>query len=413
MTTTKPARTVLALLAAGLLCGGGAAAQAPASYDDTERLPVREIIPKAWRQSIHYTVAEHARLDGDFLVFELQSALGSETVRSLPLLAIRVHEITTMVATATQLEKEDVDVREAIAGHRGVGSESVVDLLTRPLQTAGQLADNLGTNLESTLAGDYLRREQTSGGKHTSLDPRLAPFKRSVAAQLNLDSYSSNPSVQGFLNQLAALRAAGELSEVLAEVSTGSDGGPLRPRSRQTARFEGLIKNNDPAKLAELQARSLRGMGIDQALVDAFLEHPAYSPRHRTYITGYLEALEGVRNRDALLESALGASGEPGALAYQAVARLMARLHEDGNPLAAFRQDDVVPTAVGTEGRVHYFLPVDYIAWNLDSAATVQALIEQSGDTPPVLAVAGRFSDRARRALRAQGVPFHEGLPFR
>ena len=386
---------------------------APQSTPAAE-VPVADLVPAGWRHSIHHDVDSHASLDGDHLVFGLDSATGHREVRSLALLGIRVHEARTMAEAAAQFEREQQDIGAAIAGQRGVGSDSVLDLLTQPLQTAVQLADNLGSNLESTLEGDYLEKlpgSDTVDG--ITGDPQLAPFKRSVAAQLNLDVYSSNAAVQAFLDRLATLRAAGKLRQVIATVGTDGDGGPLRPRDVETAQFEALIKNNEAGELARLQRRSLTAVGIEAELVDAFLRHPHYSPRHRTYITGYLELLRAVDRRGELLRSALTADTEADALAHQTLARLAVEVHRGGTRLAAFTAGGVVPTAVSTDGNVLYFIPVDYVMWGEASAATVQALIEDGGDTAPFIVIAGRFSDTARAALADQGIPVREGFRYR
>ncbi len=407
-----PARAGLAFLLAlaGLATSAAPAVDADQRWDDNARVAVRNIIPPEWRHSVHHHVVDYARLDTDHLVFEMDSVLGPETVHSLALLGIRVHEVATMASVAAQFEKQEADLRVALAGQRGVGSDSVLDLLTRPLETAARLADNLGTNLGNTLEGDYLRPQAGQSLGEAGIDPRILPFKRSVAAQLHLDVYSSNPATQGFLNHLAQLQAAGQLRQVLANIAPPNDGSPLRPRDVQDAQFEALVKNNEPDKLAEMQSRSLRAMGIDIALVHRFVTHEAFTPRHRTYITGYLEQLDGVDNRAEVLASAVGARSEADALAHQAIARLMAAVHGEDTTLKAFTPDSVVPTAVNTAGETVYFIPVDYVAWNLDSATTVQALIDAAGGTAPWMVIAGRFSDRARNALRSQGVPYREGF---
>ena len=64
-------------------------------------------------------------------------------------------------------------------------------------------------------------------------------------------------------------------------------------------------------------------MKISQSIVDKFLNHPAFSPRHKTRIAHYLDALTGVHNRSAFIEAASNIQNTVMALAFEESAMML------------------------------------------------------------------------------------------
>jgi len=384
-----------------------------ARYETLSAARASEILPAPLVQSIHHRLREQVGFDGTHFVFDVESQFGIERVHSVPLLRLRLHEIHTMAQALTQFDADDQALARALRGRRGVGADSVVDILTDPVGTASQLASNLGDNLERTLSGAYLAPDAPDAVAQVQ-GPRTdpGPYKRSVAAQLGLDVYSSDAAVQAFLDRVAAARASGRLGASIATIAPTGRQGPIRRREVDDLRFDAQLRRHTPAELRDLQARALAQAGVDAAIAQRFLGNPALSPRHRTYLSGYLQLLAGVGNRGALIAAAAGAGSEAEALGYQALARMLVHEHRDGAGLVRLDGDGPLPAALTGDGALLLLAPVDHVIWNADTEAVITALLARSaaiGARGAILAITGSFSARARAAMEARGVRWRTG----
>lgn len=408
MRTSVP---VLAALLATALATVSHAGQA--RYETLHAARASEILPAPLVQSIHHRLREQVGFDGTHFVFDVESQFGVERVHSVPLLRLRLHEIHTMAQALTQFDADDEALARALRGRRGVGADSVVDILTDPVGTASQLASNLGDNLERTLSGAYLAPDAHEAGAQAQ-GPRAdpGPYKRGVAAQLGLDVYSSNAAVQAFLDRVAAARASGRLGGSIATIAPAGRQGPIQRREVDDLRFDAQLRRHTPAELRDLQARALAQAGVDAAIAQRFLGNPVLSPRHRTYLTGYLQLLAGVGNRGALIAAAASAGSEAEALGYQALARMLVHEHRDGAGLVRLDGDAPLPAALTGDGALLLLAPVDHVIWNADTEAVITALLARTaalGARGATLAITGTFSARARAAMEARGVRWRAG----
>ncbi len=400
-----------ALLLATCLAGGGAHA---ADYEVADLVRAAEILPERVRDSIHHHVLDDVRYDDGTWIFRLESSAGVEEVRSLALLRERLHEIHTMAQALAQLERSgEDDLARALAAKHGVGADSVMDILTDPVGTASTLAGNFGSNFEDTFSGDYLRRPQEAAAASAGPAREPDPFKRSVAAQLGLDVYSSNAQVQAFLDRLGAERAAGRLGASVATITAGETGGLIRARGVDEARYDALLKNNTATELRARNERTLAGLGVPDAVILHFLANPVLSPRHQTWITGYVEALAGVDGLAAIVEAAAGAGDEAEALGYVELAHLLAAAHVAGPGLARIDYDGSLPGALSRSGSYRFYVPVDRVIWNAATEAVAGALERRAaaaGATRRGLTITGTFSPAGRAALEARGILCREGI---
>jgi len=407
-----PRKLIAAFAFAGL-------ASAPATYsqaaDREGGYQASSLLPPRLVQSIHHRVLDDVGFQDGFFEFRVESNLGVYQVRSIPLLEIRVHEIETMAAALNQFEATDEELYRSIRGQRGVGSDSVVDILTDPVGTASKLASNLSTNLEDTVSGDYLKEQSQSVASGPAAYESPGPYKRSVAAQLYLDVYSSNTDVQLFLDRLALARSGGKLREVMATVSAPGAKRPSIGSANLRARVENLIKNNEPEKLRAINEARLRSLNLTGPPATRFLENLAISPRYQCFIVAYLGLLRGVDNLVTLLELAGDSSSEIDALAYQRLAEMLAFYHRRMGGLERLKSSDALPQAVSSHGALLYFLPVDHIRLDSDTERVLEYLAthaDEAGYPERSLIVSGTVSGDVRTALAGRGIDLHERFLF-
>ena len=398
-------------MAAGYLLVAGAACDA-VEFETREVFDASSVLPAKLRQSIHHRVRDDARVDNGYFVFEMESDFGNYPVRSIGVLRNRVHEITTMAQALSQFEYSDEEFLRSIRGQRGVASESVMDILTRPVETVSQLASNLSSNLNQTLAGDY--GPGFSGDVVPPSGPTgdPGPLRRSAASQLNLDVYSFNPDVQGFLDKVEEARRLGRMRSAMATIS-GSVPEPNIVNAIFNHKIRNLLKNETPASLRLYNETRLQRMAPDDNLVGDFLTHPAYSPRNQTLLVAYLTLLTDVSNRSAVVQSALSARTETDAIANRYLARMLLHYHREVTQLRSldFTPSGVITTTAG--GSIVAFMRNDVVLWNESTASLARTLgREAPGRGSAELVVTGLLSEWARETLSARNIGFRERFSF-
>jgi hypothetical protein len=394
-----------ALLAAGV--------PAAEDFETPATVATQDVLPAAFLRTNHYRIEPSARAEDNFYVFRVHSDYGDYDITSRAMLRVRLHEIATLAEVTPRLDDSDVRLERSPAGRRGVGSEHVVDILTNPVGTASQLLGNLQYNVEQTLAGPGPDSQADAGRGALDLNP--GPHKRSAAAQLGVDVYSSNPHLQGLLDTLAEARSAGRTGSSMSPfVRNVYAPRPFGDEALDTG-LDSTLKNTDAGTLLADLDRRLAALGTGERDRIAFLTHPAYTPRSRLYLVSYLERLAPLAGLSQVIAAATGAATETDALAYVAYARMLAFYRLAGHDLAEVVTAARFPTLIDDGRRGVLALPLDYLAWTPSVAAAVSALddIRAAHDLAGfVLLVAGEPSPRVVAELAARGITAHASYSY-
>jgi hypothetical protein len=399
-----PRATVRPLLAVGLGLGFGLLAAA--DFESYEEVEVGQILPASYLRSVSYTVDPRVRAVDNFYHFSVLTDLGSYAITSRAMLRQRLHEISVVAELMPRLEAEDEGFDRTPGGRRGVGSEHVVDILADPVGTAAQLLGNLQHNVEETFVG--------TGGEDPRARPAPAamdlnpdPHKRSAAAQLGVDVYTSNPQLQAVLATLADARSSGEAQHAFSPLVRNRYAARTFGDGSLDARLESAIKNTASADLNERVVSLLGTLGVAARLRVAFLTHPAYTPRTRLYFASYLEVLAPVAGIEQLIEAANSAATEADAVAYVLYARMLASYQLDARNLVRVVTKARFPTLATSASEAVLALPIDYLAWTPEVAAAADTLaaIRRDEDLGRfVLLLAGRPTKRAIGELERRQV---------
>jgi hypothetical protein len=372
------------------------------AHEKPPRVELDTILPANLMQSGVHRVEDNVRVKGTLFEFTLDSDLGRYDALSIPMALLRIHEIRTLAQAMDAFQRDNLQLAAALRNVVYTGNNSTVDILTSPLDSGGGVTRNYQNNNVGQAVKDLSkgsnRGAQGPGGPSGAggaenmyeswlpSDPILASHKRAIASHLDLDIYSSNTRVQGFLNLLARARGGGNRNAGKVQVAIPNkpeiavDGGKIQfavrtAMARKTVR-ELYIQNET----------ALQGMGIDPDLYHAFLSHRAFSPRHKTEITAYLVFMDGVANRGALLRAALRADDEVSALGYARMARMLAYYHEHTERLTGLVSGGNVLMATTTGNNMALVLPFDLVWW--------------SGDTDRVFSSLAKFADQNKFAAR-------------
>jgi hypothetical protein len=394
-------------------------------YEAPPQITPDRVLTPTLLASGNHRVRDEVKTRGNWLQFEIESDFGSYKALSIPMVALRVHEIRTLAQAVNAFQRDNQQLAERLRGQLTVGADSFVDILTSPLSTTSQLVGQFGSNVAQTI--DELRErptggeEQTAGGQtvyHSFVpgDPTLAAHKRNVASQLDLDFYSTNPKVQEFLDTVASARGAGQQSAGVVTIAL--------PRGEEIRVADGRVEAAVRSAMAhdtinQLYARNFRQLvsaAVGEELAHAFLSHPVLSPWHKTMLTEWVAFLDGVENRGALLSAARTARSEEEALAYLQVGKMLAAYQERSGSLRRLASAGHMVLATTRDGAITVMLPFDILYWNRETERIFSGLekfARDKGFKKHVVISASIITDSARRGLVGLGFELQERFLLR
>lgn len=383
-----------------------------AYYESRPVVHISDVLSSQQAQSVYHRV-EDIELRGKFFGFRVESEMGHYDIRSMAMFRKRIQEISTLVQAMNQMNRENQDLSEEIRGQFSIRANSAIDILSRPVESASNLAGQFADNLNETLTGKGKRNQSSIPAylPKEPADPVAAMHKRNVASQWGLDVYSSNLNVQQFLNLVTRARTGGRISAGTPTLRSEIRRPPRAADADVEANTYFLLKSQGVEDLNQLNGRVLKTMNINPASIDHFITHDAFSPTNQTRITHYLQAIEGLRNRGAFIEAALEAQDEVMALAFDESAMMLKHFHEEIAPLEKLFAGNDVLEAVTSERSIAYFVPVDMIYWSVETEKLFDSLQQRardSGFSGWELVTAGRLTSEARKQLEKRNFVVRE-----
>ncbi len=409
---TFPSMPRIAAAVAGALLSGGIAA-APA-HETPDSVATADIVPQRFVRSAHFELAPAARARDNFYRFTVATDELTYEVTSLAMLRVRLHEIATIAEVTPRLGKSNITLDRSPGGRRGVGSDRVVDILADPVGTASQLLGNIQYNVEQTF-GERDQADTQTPAAQAGRDLNPGPHKRSAAAQLGVDVYSTNPALQRLLGAVADARSAGKTASSFSPLVRNVYAADPFGSGALDARLDSEVKNLPAEELHARVDAALARLGIAPALRIALLTHPAYSPRTRLTLTAYLDILQDVAGLARIVAAAGTAETEADALAYVGYARMLAFNQLNGGGLVEVVTETRFPTLATAGGDAVLALPLDYLAWTpaVEAAAdSLDALREERGLATFAVLLAGAPTERAAAALAERGVEVRPHYSF-
>jgi hypothetical protein len=233
--------------------------------------------------------------------------------------------------------------------------------------------------------------------------------KRQIAAELDVNPYSSNKTLQRELNRFAWAAYAGGLPSIFIPFKERADAvdDPAAAGDSEE-RLQALLRRYSPEDLDRLNRIELTVMGVPSELRERFIANPWYSPRYETMVVQNLAALDLARDRRSFIEVATTAGSENDAHFYQRTAELMRRYNDAAGRIDAVADIDGTLVGHAADGTLVVPLAADHAVWSRDTAAftdsfTSAAPAELEGRKTELL-VSGTLSPKARAEIEARGV---------
>lgn len=417
------ARTAAFILAATAATAHGQTT--PEEYEAPPQISLDRVLPPVMLASGNYRIRNEVQNRANWLEFEIDSDFGEYMTLSLPMVAIRVHEIRTLAQAVDQFRRSNEQLAETLRGQLTVGADSFVEILTSPVSTAYQFVDQVQGNVTQTFEelGELTPGKEKPAAKAESIyfglepgDPVLASYKRTAASELDLDLYSTNPKVQEFLDTVAAARSAGQLSAGIVTINLPTNPEVRIAGGKVEAAVRAAMTHNTINQLYARNFQRLLSAGIDKDLANAFLSHPVLSPWHKTMITEQVAFLDGVENRGALFLAAMTARTEVEALSYVQVAKMLSFYQERLGLLGELISAGHIVLAATRDGGMLVLLPFDLVYWNRETEKIFSSLAkftQDRGFKTHAILLSGIFTDTARGRLAGLGFDLKQRFLFK
>jgi hypothetical protein len=155
-------------------------------------------------------------------------------------------------------------------------------------------------------------------------------------------------------------------------------------------------------------------MGVSKSLRDELIDHPWFSPRHRTILVDSLDKLGNASGRADLVRIAVGADSEWEAFGFQRLSELLRAYHEYASPIDALMTQEGLVMASAKDGSVVVPMLVDYGVWTPRTRAFAERLKHAISSIPPparkVFWITGRLSPEMTAEMRARGWEVEENI---
>jgi hypothetical protein len=349
------------------------AAHADDAFEYGSAYKTASVLPANVISGSHYKIRDTAQSDGFMFTYTVDSEYGTYQVTGDYALQKLLNEFPIIESL------KEISRTEAFA-------DSVVHAAKSPLRFGEGLITDPVDTVTGIPRGLFSIFENVGEAVTTESDPSedsrakqalfVSSWKRDYCAKLGCDVYSSNKVLQEELNRIGWAAAIGGLT--ISGATTVASGGAVMIFStvRTADQLNEALRAEPPARLRLINQEKLQGMGVPEALIQRFLDHPAFTPRHDTLIVDALSKLDGVKGRDRFLELCLRAQDEVGANYFQNIADILVGYHTK-----AARLSEIVPllgisAATASNGRTLVPVAWDYgvfekaVAERMDYAAS-------------------------------------------
>jgi len=205
-----------------------------------------------------------------------------------------------------------------------------------------------------------------------------------------------------------------ELSKVDVATTTGMRFVPIPriPGASELHVLNKMVWSVDPRELREQNIKRLVEAGVDEELIEQFMNNPWFSPTGQTMLLTAILEMEGVEGRRVLLEIASTTeSAEEGQFDLGNIMFLSA-YHRSVKPLARLLPGRVA-VAITQNGDMLKIVSVDYAFWQQDLAGAVTTFIDSVADQPATtreIWLRGKASPRFQDEVSGRGWVVHEAV---
>jgi hypothetical protein len=366
-------------------------------------LKAKNFLPQSLLQGENYRVEDKVISDGIINTYSLATDYGSQTVESTAELQIRIIELNAL-KIMEEMDRKEVFGDALAKGAKGT-VKGVTEFVQSPIEKGGDLIKGTGQFL-SNLGGSIFSDDPDQDNVvKVALGYDVA--KRQFAFEFGIDPYTDYKPVVDQLGKIARSSVAGGLVPKAALSAVDHDVALVLKISGTAYGMMQLVRDNPPGKLKEINQGKLEKMGLEQTLIDAFLNNYRYNPQEKTLLVGELESMRGVQEIDVFISNANLATNKTVALSYRIRAQMMAGYNANVAPAERIKNIDGALTLQLKNGALVLLLPADYVVWTKQLAGKVKsfenAISKMVGISGKEIWITGKFDKTARASFESKG----------
>lgn len=375
----------------------------PIQAQDFEKPPVFEasrILPPELLKGKFHQVEEKVQNDGYMNFYTITSNFGKFEAEGNSMLRVRVQEIGALAELA-QLSKTDVFL-DAVKNSAKGQVDAVVNVAKNPVETVKGLPGGVKNMFNKTAK----KAEQTVDAAQGDKYAKVSDGERRWAQKLGTDPYTSNKTLADAIGKVALVDSVGGFSVKLVPI-------PGLNYVSAISTVNNLAWSKSSGELQDLNQKTLTGMGLDQNAIQKFLDHPSFSPLHKTVIVTSLSEMSGVSDLSVVLQQALTADTETEVRFFVHDVAGLAWYHKTKSPLAKMLAGTKLPCALTQDGRQVSVLATDTFFWTKDAAEAAKDYAAAYADvqsTQRELWFIGSVSDRSKEELSKLGWTVYDNV---
>ena len=435
-------RSSLTLVISVLASISSAGAQ---EFETPPQLAASEVLPAEMQRGESFVVQEQVRNDGFMNHYVVDSDYGQFEAYGNPALAKLIQEIGAL-DQLEEVSKSEV-FRDSVKKSATGQVEAVKEFADKPVETVKGVPGGLKRSFkkykrdagegydaakEVTGIGNSEDEDEPESGEEEldgesdtdSQEAKELAGKTSDAAEayakkwfgvgraerqwhekMGTDPYTTNQVLKKRIK---------ELSKVAAATSTGMRFVPIPriPGASELHALNQVVWSVDPRELRDQNIKRLVEAGVDEELIEQFMNNPWFSPAAQTILLTALLEMEGVGGRRVLLEIASSTeSAEEGQFDLGNIMFLGA-YHRSIKPLDRLLPGRVA-VAITKDGDMLKVVSVDYAIWQQDLAGAITTFIEAVADQPATsreIWLRGNASPRFQQEVSSRGWIVHEAV---
>jgi hypothetical protein len=376
-----------------------------------ERAPMFDIakVPGVWPSGDGYSIPNPVSSDGLLRIYKLTTPYGEFGAHGDQFLRMRVNELGALVKL-DQIANSDTYgkalLEAGLSPFKYTGK-----LITDPGKTVNDTFSGIGT-MFGRLSADMANMGKTPGDPISGI-LGVTDQKRKLAVRMGVDPYTDFPPLDARLSRLAEAAAAGGLtvSAAMLAVPVGavsivySNLGTAS--SIQDVRIDELARDQTAAQIFDINRQKLRGMGIDNDLVEALLVNRYYTPIDMAVLVAALDSMPGIENRAIFLARAAKIDSRSLAYFMRKHAEMLKNHQSRGAGFVRFVSLGGYPFMIARDGRIVSAMPIDSLAWTETVAGVMRECAADARKFSPngqvEFRITGMATPLAKKELAALG----------
>lgn len=400
-----------------------------AQADDFEPMmrtvPVATVLNQDLIKGDLYTVSESVTVDGYMNYFQVESdfgpfnVVGNLALRKLLKELDAIAELKKMTSvtigtTATVNAVADTGrsvitlVTSPVESVKGI-SHGVSRLFKRTSKTVKDVSDKgpddseQSEELDEQDESEALEEPEDSNlsSKAYSSFMGVGKAHRELAQKLNVDPYSDNAVLQAELNRVANISGSvGKVTKIIL---------PIPSLVSTAASASNMIWHLSPTDLLIQNRETLKTLGYEDELIEAFFSNTMYTPSMQTAMVFSLGSFTGIKGTAAWLEMAVAVQTTIESKFVVQSMVLTQRYHEKVAHISEFISlpNRFMPAIITDEGNGLIVAALDQLSWTEDVLRGVEAFDilfrDRLAGGEKLLWAEGQISDLASGYLQSRG----------